>query len=35
MPVRARRFTMDEFDRCAAVWRVQCVMRPDLEALAA
>ena len=30
---RARRFTMDELDRCAAVCRVQRVMRPYLEAL--
>ncbi|MGH6692158.1 MAG: type IV toxin-antitoxin system AbiEi family antitoxin domain-containing protein [Gammaproteobacteria bacterium] len=32
---RARRFTMDELDRYAAVCRVQRVMRPYLEALAA
>ncbi|MBI3068090.1 MAG: transcriptional regulator [Betaproteobacteria bacterium] len=31
---RARRFTMDELDRYAAVCRVQRVMRPYLEALA-
>ena len=30
---RARRFTMDELDRCAAVCRVQRVMRPYLESL--
>ena len=32
---RARRFTMDELDRYAAICRVQRVMRPYLEALAA
>jgi len=32
---RARRFTMDELDRFAAFCRVQRVMRPYLEALAA
>ncbi len=32
---RARRFTMDALDRYAAVCRVQRVMRPYLEALAA
>ena len=32
---RARRFTMDELDRYAAVCRVQRVLRPYLEALAA
>jgi len=32
---RARRFTMDELDRFAAICRVQRVMRPYLEALAA
>jgi predicted transcriptional regulator of viral defense system len=32
---RARRFTMQELDRCAAICRVQRVMRPYLEALAA
>lgn len=32
---RARRFTMDELDRYARICRVQCVMRPYLEALAA
>ncbi len=32
---RARSFTMDELDRCAAICRVQRVMRPYLEALAA
>lgn len=32
---RARRFTMDELDRYAAICRVQQVMRPYLEALAA
>ncbi len=31
---RARRFTMDELDRYAAICRVQRVMRPYLEALA-
>jgi len=30
---RARRFTMDELDRYAAICRVQRVMRPYLEAL--
>lgn len=30
---RARRFAMDELDRCAAICRVQRVMRPYLEAL--
>jgi predicted transcriptional regulator of viral defense system len=32
---RARRFTMDELDRYAAICRVQRVMRPYLAALAA
>jgi hypothetical protein len=32
---RARRFTMDDLDRCAAVCRVRRVMRPYLGALAA
>ncbi len=32
---RARRFTMDELDRYAAICRVQRVMRPYLEALVA
>lgn len=32
---RARRFTMDELDRYAVICRVQRVMRPYLEALAA
>ena len=32
---QARRFTMDELDRYAAICRVQRVMRPYLEALAA
>lgn len=32
---RGRRFTMDEVDRYAAICRVQRVMRPYLEALAA
>jgi len=32
---RARKFTMDELDRCAAICRVQRVMRPYLEALVA
>jgi hypothetical protein len=32
---RARRFTMDELDRYAAIYRVQRVMRPYLEALVA
>ncbi|WP_246211975.1 type IV toxin-antitoxin system AbiEi family antitoxin domain-containing protein [Usitatibacter palustris] len=32
---RARRFTMDELDRYAAICRVQKVMRPYLEALSA
>jgi predicted transcriptional regulator of viral defense system len=32
---RARRFTMDELDRYAGICRVQRVMRPYLEALAA
>lgn len=32
---RARRFTMDELDRYAAICRVQRVMRPYLEALGA
>ena len=32
---RARRFTMDELDRCAAICRVQQVMRPYIEALVA
>jgi predicted transcriptional regulator of viral defense system len=32
---RARRFTMDELDRYAAICRVQRVMRPYLEALTA
>ena len=32
---RARRFTMDELDRYAAICRLQQVMRPYLEALAA
>jgi len=31
---RARRFTMDELDRYAAICRVQRVMRPYLKALA-
>ena len=32
---RAKRFTMDELDRYAAICRVQRVMRPYLEALTA
>ncbi len=32
---QARRFTMDELDRFAAICRVQRVMRPYLEALVA
>ena len=32
---RARRFTMDELDRFAAICRVRRVMRPYLEALVA
>jgi len=32
---RARRFTMDELDRYAAICRVQRVMQPYLEALTA
>jgi predicted transcriptional regulator of viral defense system len=32
---RERRFTMDELDRYAAICRVQRVMRPYLEVLAA
>ena len=32
---RARRFKMDELDRCAAICRVQRVMRPYLESLVA
>lgn len=32
---RGRRFTMAELDRCAAICRVQRVMRPYLEALTA